>query len=140
MFCPSIEKLAPIFRSEYERAKILIQNSKFGIDIEVSKHQHKRSTEANNYYWLFNSELAEFLNDSGLSYGEHQIPYTSELIHEINKKLFGVKSTAKMSVSDFCQYMNKLLLYWQEKTNGEFQMSELPANYLERKGYFLQEI
>lgn len=46
-----------------------------------------------------------------------------------------LKSTAKLSIGDFCEYMNKLLLFWQERTQGEFQMSELSANYLERKGY-----
>lgn len=135
MFCASIDKLDSVFKAEYDRAKILIQSSKHGIDVDVKKHIHKRSSEANAYYWLFNGELAEFLNNSGVCYGEHQIPYSAELIHEINKKLFGIKTTTKLSVGDFCSYMNRLLLFWQEKTGGEFAMSELPANYLERKGY-----
>ena len=135
MYCPSIDKLKPIFAAEYERAKVLLQNSPYGIDIEVTKHKRNRSNAANNYYWLFNSQLSDFLNDAGLTYGEYSIPYTSEIVHDINKKLFGVKTTTKMSVGEFCEYMNKLLFFWQEKTAGEFQMSELPANYLERKGY-----
>lgn len=62
----------------------------------------------------------------------------AEIMLNNGKKIFGVKTTTKMSVGDFCQYMNRLLLYWQEKTNGEFMMSELPANYLERKGYTIR--
>ena len=135
MYISTLTQLKPTFRALYNQAEIMLQNSKHGIDIEVKKHEHKRSNAANNYYWLFCGQLAAFLTDSGLTYGEHQIPYTSELIHEINKKLFSVKTTTKLSVGEFCEYMNKLLLFWQEKTAGEFQMSELPANYLERKGY-----
>lgn len=108
------------------------------IVVEISEKKNKRSSEQNNFYWLFCSQVAEFLNDAGLSYGEYSIPYRSELIHEINKTLYSVKTTTKMSVGEFCEYMNKLLLFWQEKTNGEFQMSELPANYLERKGYIIR--
>lgn len=139
MYCPSIDKLKPIFDAEFERAKVLLQNSSHGIDIEVTKHKRNRTTAANNYYWLFNSELAKFLDEAGLTYGEFKIPYTSEIVHDINKKLFDVKTTTKLSVGDFCEYMNKLLLFWQQRTAGEFQMSELPANYLERKGHPIYE-
>ena len=108
------------------------------IIVEVSEKKQKRSNEQNNYYWLFNGQLADFLNDSGLSYGEYNIPYTADIIHDIDKTIFGVKTTTKMDVGEFCEYMNKLLIFWQEKTKGEFQMSELPANYLERKGYIIR--
>lgn len=136
MYIGSLEQLKPTFRAVYNQAEIMLQAGK-KITLEVAEKKNKRTNEQNAYYWLFNGELSSFLNDSGLSYGEHQIPYTGELIHEINKKLFGVKTTTKMSISEFCEYMNKLLLFWQQKTQGEFQMSELPANYLERKGYII---
>ena len=134
MYISQVSQLKPSFRALFNQAELLLNAGKM-ITVEVAEKKQKRSNEQNSYYWLFNGELAEFLNNSGLSYGEHQIPYTGELIHEINKKLFGVKTTTKMSVGEFCQYMNKLLLFWQERTKGEFIMSELPANYLERKGY-----
>ena len=137
MFCPSIDKLKDVFRAEYERAKILIQSSQHGIDVEVKKHTHKRSVEANNYYWLFNGQLASFLDEAGLTYGEFKLPYTADIIHEINKTLFGVKTTTKMTTGEFCEYMNKLLVFWNERTKGEFQMSELPETYLEMRGYVI---
>jgi len=134
MFISQPSQLKPTFRALFDQAQILLNNGK-KIDVEVKEHKQKRSSEQNNYYWLFNGQLSDFLNDSGLSYGEFNLPYTSDIVHEINKKLFGVKTTTKMSISEFCQYMNKLLFFWNERTQGEFQMSELPANYLERKGY-----
>lgn len=105
------------------------------VDVEIKEHKHKRSNEQNNYYWLFNTMLANFLNDSGCLYGEYKIPYTSQLIHDINKHLFGVETTTKMSVKEFCEYMTKLEIFWREKTNNCFEMPEPPLKYLERKGY-----
>ena len=136
MYISSTAQLKPTFRALYNQAEIMLNAGK-KITVEVAEKKQKRSNEQNAYYWLFCGQLATFLSDSGLTYGEHQIPYSSELIHEINKKLFSVKTTTKLSVGEFCEYMNKLLLFWQEKTAGEFQMSELPANYLERKGYII---
>lgn len=137
MYISQISQLKQSFRALFTQAELMLNAGK-RITVEISEKKQKRSNEQNSYYWLFNGQLADFLNQSGLSYGEHKIPYTGELIHEINKKLFDVKTTKKMSTGEFCQYMNKLLLFWQEKTQGEFMMSELPANYLERKGYFIK--
>lgn len=116
------------------QAILLLKNSK-KVLIEVKEHKNRRSAEQNNYYWLICGEIAEFLNDAGLSYGEFKIPYRGELIHDINKTIFGVKTTTKLDVKEFCNYMTRVILFWQEKTNGEFAPSELPAVYLERKGY-----
>lgn len=137
MYISQISQLKQSFRALFTQAELMLNAGK-RITVEISEKKQKRSNEQNSYYWLFNGQLADFLNQSGLCYGEHQIPYTDQLIHEINKKLFGIKTTTKMSTGEFCQYMNKLLLFWQEKTQGEFMMSELPANYLERKGYFIR--
>ena len=134
MYISQISQLKPSFRALYNQAEMMLNAGK-KIVIEVAEKKHRRSSEQNAYYWLFNGQLADFLNDSGLSYGEFQIPYTQDIIHDINKKLFGVKTTTKMNIGEFCDYMNKLLAFWQERTYGEFMMSELPANYLERKGY-----
>lgn len=137
MYISQISQLKQSFSVLFTQAELMLNAGK-RITVEIAEKKQKRSNEQNSYYWLFNGQLADFLNQSGLCYGEHQIPYTGQLIHEINKKLFGVKTTTKMSTGEFCQYMNKILLFWQEKTQGEFMMSELPANYLERKGYFIR--
>lgn len=134
MYIASSDQLDYIFDCLYEQAKLLLDNGK-KVDAEVKQHRQIRSSEQNNYYHLICSEVAKFLNDAGMSYGEHALPYTGELIHEINKKLFDVKTTTKLSISEFCQYMTKVIFFWQERTAGEYCPSELPAQYLERKGY-----
>ena len=137
MFIASSAQLQPTFRALYNQAKVMLDNGK-SVDVEVKEHKHRRSSEQNNYYWLFNGQLSDFLNDAGLSYGEFKLPYTSEIIHDINKKLFGVKTTTKLSIGEFCEYMNKLLIFWNERTKGEFQISELPETYLTMKGYIIK--
>lgn len=117
-----------------EQALLLLANGK-KVDAEVKAHKHIRSNAQNNYYWLLCGEIADFLDEAGLSYGEHHIPYTGELIHEINKQLFGVKTTTKLDISEFCRYMTKVIFFWQEKTGGEFAPSQLPAAYLKRRGF-----
>ena len=136
MYIATIEGLKSSFEALYKQAKIILQSGS-AVDCNVTKHKHTRTLEQNAYYWLFNRELADFLDKAGLTYGEFKIPYTKDIIHDINKTLYSVKSTTSMSIGEFCEYMNKLLIFWQERTGGEFQMSELPANYLERKGYLI---
>lgn len=135
MFIASSAQLQPTFRAMFNQAKVMLDSGK-SVDVEVTEHKHRRTSEQNAYYWLFNGQLADFLNNAGLSYGEHQLPYTGELIHEINKKLFGIKTTTKLGTGEFCRYMDKLLMFWQQKTGGAFMISELPEVYLEKRGYF----
>lgn len=134
MYIASADQLDYVFKCLKEQACLLLANGK-KVDAEVKAHKHIRSREQNNYYHLICGEVADFLDEAGLSYGEHHIPYSGELIHEINKQLFGVKTTTKLSISEFCQYMTRVIFFWQEKTQGEFAPSQLPAQYLERKGY-----
>ena len=122
-----------VFRMLYDNATTLLDAGKT-VDVTVAEHKVKRTNAQNNYYFLFNGELAKFLNESGLSYGEYKLPYTGELVHEINKSLFGVSTTTKMKKDEFCEYMTKLMSFWTERTAGQFIMSESPYGYLEKTG------
>lgn len=124
----------PVFKMLWDSATVLLDAGK-AVDVTVAEHKEKRSNQQNAYYWLFNGELAKFLDDAGLSYGEYKLPYTGELVHEINKSLFGVSTTTKMKKDEFCEYMTKLMSFWTEKTAGQFIMSESPYGYLEKVGY-----
>lgn len=133
----NLKEINPVFRALYDQARLLLDCGKEVI-LELSEFKPKRNNEQNAYYWLFNGWIADFLNESGLSYGEFEIPYTAEIIHDIQKKLFGVKTTTKMTVTEFCDYITKITVFWQEKTRGEFQVPELPMIYLQKKGYDLE--
>lgn len=135
MYCRDFSKLKEVFRLEYERAKSLLASCKSGIDVEVKEHKHKRSNAQNDYYWQFNTELAEFLKGAGVKYGKHNLPYNKNLVHDINKTVFGIETTTKMSRKEFCDYMTELFVFWNDETGGHFEMSELPDSYLETRGY-----
>jgi hypothetical protein len=131
MYIKDKSELKIKFRALFEQAEHLIEAG--SIDVEVKKHVHKRSNAQNNYYFLICSEVAKFLDEAGLQYGE--LDYSSDIIHAINKKKTGVKTTTKLSIGEFCDYMTKIILYWQEKTSFEWMPSELPATYLISRGY-----
>ena len=131
------KELKPVFRALYEQASIMLNAGKI-INAEVVEFKNKRNNEQNSYYWLLNGWVAECLNDAGCSYGDFNIPYTAELIHEINKKIFGLKTTTKMDIHEFCEYTTKITKFWQERTQGEFLPKELATQYLIRKGYDLE--
>lgn len=135
MFCGGLKDLPYFLKLIHENARQLLLDSPHGIEVTIEKKKTKRSNAQNAYYWIVNSEISDFLNDSGCAYGEYQIPYTKDIIHDINKKLFGVVTTTKLEVKDFCDYMTKVLSFWIEKTNGCFEVSELPQSYLIKHGF-----
>lgn len=133
----TLAELKPVFRNLYDTAKIMLENGK-EVSAEVSEFRHKRTNAQNAYYFLLCNEVCQFLNDCGLSYGEFNLPYNKDIIHEIQKKVFGIDTTTKMTISEFCEYETKVIHFWQERTHGEWQPSELPESYLIKKGYDLE--
>lgn len=111
-----------------------LKSAKHGMDVEIAEHKQRRTTEQNRFYWVIVGDIADVLNDAGLTYGEWKVPYTPEILHEINKKLFGVKSTSKLSKTDFCDFVDKLQAFWIERTNGCYMPRETAYSYLERTG------
>ncbi|MEE0060460.1 MAG: hypothetical protein UE295_06510 [Acutalibacteraceae bacterium] len=105
------------------------------VSLEVTKTVETRSNAQNRYYFEFNSWVRDTLNKAGMTYGEHELPYTTELVHEINKKIFGHETTRKMSVEEFCDYITQVSAFWIEKTNGNLEIPELPMEYLNRRGF-----
>lgn len=131
------KELKPVFRALYNQASMMLGAGKV-VSIDIAEFKNKRSNDQNAYYWNLNTWIADCLNDAGCTYGEFEVPYTSELIHDINKKIFGLKTTTKMDIHEFCDYTTKVTQFWQERTHGEFLPKELPVQYLIRKGYDLE--
>ena len=134
MIIRSKSDLKQVFTMLYQQAEVLLSCGK-QVRAEICEFIKKRSVEANNYYWLICKEVGDFLDEAGLSYGEYKLKYNKDLIHEINKQIFGVETTTKMNVREFCDYTTKMIQFWQEKTNFNWCPSELPISYLIAKGY-----
>lgn len=67
MYISQASQLKPSFRALFNQAEIMLNNGK-KIIVEITEKKQKRSNEQNSYYWLFNGQLADFMNDAGLSY------------------------------------------------------------------------
>jgi hypothetical protein len=105
--------------------------------IEISEYAPNRSKEQNAYYWIVNKSVADCLDAAGCTYGEFGLPYTKDIIHDINKRVFGKKTTSDMPVREFCEFMDKVILFWKEKTNNNFSLPEPPVSYFQKRGYFM---
>lgn len=127
-------ELKPVFRYLYDTAQALLECGK-EVLVEVEEFKPKRTNAQNNYYHLMCQEVADFLNSCELTYGEFKLPYNKHLVHDIQKKIYGIDTTTKMSIQEFCDYETQVIHFWQERTNWEWQPSELPVSYLIRKGY-----
>ena len=121
----------------YNQAELMLNNGK-KIFVEVAEKKEKRTRGQNDYYWEYCTQLAEFMTEATGGYGEYELAYTKDTMHSIHKKIFGIETTTKMTTKEFCEYMHRIHSYWTDKTKGEFQLSELPENYLERKGYIIR--
>jgi hypothetical protein len=142
MFIKDIHNLKPIFKLSYEQAKAMLNNG-MQVDIEVNEHINKRSIAQNSYYWVINELVEKCLFNAGIEIAEEikclgikcVRPVNKDDIHDINKKTFGIKSTKDLSVKEFCDYMEKLFIFWIENTKGDFEVHELPNDYLQKLGY-----
>lgn len=111
-----------------------LKAAKHGVDVTVADHKQRRTTEQNRFYWANVGDIADVLNDAGATYGEWCLPYTAEILHEINKKIFGIETTTKLSKVEFCEFIDKLQAFWIDRTNGYYMPRETAYSYLERTG------
>lgn len=112
----------------------MLAGAKNGVDVELSEHKRRRSAEQNAFYWANMTDVAAVLNEAGCGYGDYSIPYTAEIVHEINKTVFGHNTTTKMTVADFSAYMTAVFDFWIERTRGFFVPKETASSYLKRTG------
>lgn len=139
MIIRNLAELEMSFKTLFRTAKIIIETGRI-VEADVNEFKPKRTNGQNAYYWLSCGWVSDCLNDAGLTYGEYKLPYNKNIVHDIQKHLFGVETTTKMKKDEFCEYIDKVTCLWQDKTKGAYQPKELPLSYLERKGYDLDYI
>lgn len=134
MIIQSTKDIDTVFAIARTTIELMLQSGKV-VSVDVCEKKSKRSLGQNSYYWLHNGWVADCLNDAGCTYGEFELPFTPDTIHEIQKKVFGVKTTTKMTWQEFKDYIFRITVFWQERTNGEYQPKELPDSWLSAHGY-----
>lgn len=89
------------------------------IQVEIKLHQNNRSTKQNKLYWKWLNELVEHIADST---GQR---YSSDDLHDYFRALYlpqrtieiddtvvkARKSTAKLKVQEFTEYLEKIEVY-----------------------------
>lgn len=115
-----------VFKTIYQALEIFPDGVNMLLE---AKDKEKRSNPQNNYYWLVCASISSFLNDSGVSYKKityaentFDIEWNQDDVHNINKKVFGVKTTKGLSIKEFTEYMEKVFSLWIEKTKGNWEV------------------
>ena len=111
-------------------------NCKDGVLIEISEFKPKRTDLQNNFYWANVRDITDILRAYNIkkTIMGFKLLLTDEDVHEINKQVFNIKTTTKLSKKEFCDFMDSLFAFWIEKTKGKWQPKELTRGYLERTG------
>lgn len=119
--------------------KVLDKNPE-GVNVKITPYKSARTSDQNSYYWLICADVARHLNDAGVSfkkvqYGEKEfsLGWDNEIIHLLNKVVFGVKTTTSLTKKDFCDYMEKVFSLWIDKTEGHW------APPIDIKSYFPEQ-
>lgn len=151
MYCRNINELDEVARLHKLKAKGLLESEKgrrVGIDwTPPDFHKTKRSNPQNSFYWKNCTELALFMQDSGsailvkneLTGKIMRVEYNPDIIHEMNKSQFGIKSTAKLPVKEFVEFMDRFFAFWIQETQYNWTPLESTRGYFERNGYALAE-
>ena len=111
-------------------------NCKDGVLIEISEFKPKRTDLQNNFYWANVRDITDILRAYNIkkTIMGFKLLLTDEDVHEINKQVFNIKTTTKLSKKEFCDFMDSLFAFWIKKTKGKWQPKELTRGYLERTG------
>ena len=115
----------------------MLPTAKHGVVVEIKKKTLRRTTDQNSFYWVCVNNLQQFLYESGVTYNAmgQELEYTADTLHEINKSVFSVDSTAKLDIKAFCEFMDKMFAFWIEKTQGNWMPPESTRSWLDKKGY-----
>lgn len=113
-----------------------LANCPDGVLIEITEFKPKRTSLQNNFYWANVKDVTEVLRAHNVKKKllDFEILITDEDVHDINKQVFNITTTTKLSKKEFCDYMDSMFAFWIEKTRGKWQPKELTRGYLERSG------
>ena len=119
---------------KYIRPKLeaILQNSKYGVDIEIKKLSHPRSLKQNKYLWAIYKHIVEFWESTGFIVDNLPLRFvTSDFLHEYFKNRFDHRTTTKMTTAEFMNYTDSIQNLIIEQSKGEYDPNYPDGNYQE---------
>jgi hypothetical protein len=122
MYFPKSADPKGIINFIYPKVCEVLNNSKYGIEIEVKEKKKKRSLEQNKYLFAIYKNIVEFWYATGFIVDSLPLKYiTSDFIHEYFKNRFNLKTTTKLSAIEFSQYVDGIQNLMVEQTKGDYE-------------------
>lgn len=114
-------KVDDILKFIQPKLSALLQNSPYGIIIDIKKNKRTRTDRQNKYLWAIYKNIVEFYEKTGFI--PDNLPLNrinSDFLHEYFKALFDVPTSRTLSTKEFCEYTDKIQLLMTEQTKGEY--------------------
>lgn len=122
MYIPVSANIKGILAYIRPTIEAVLSSAKYGIDIDIKEHKKKRTNDQNSYLWGIYQHIVEFYNETGFTPDNIKVRFlNSDLLHEYFKARFDVKTTTKMTTTDFSAYTDKIQLLMTEQSKGEYQ-------------------
>lgn len=122
MYIPASANISGILAYLKPTIEAVMNSSSLGIDVEIKPHRKKRTLPQNDFLWAIYQHIVDFWNETGFTPDNIQVRFiNSDFLHEYFKARFDVKTTTKMTTSDFSNYVDKIQLLMTEQTSGEYQ-------------------
>lgn len=104
----------------------MLEGAKDGVNVTLKENKDTRSNRQNAFYWATVNDISKFMKEAGAYFTLQNVKldYTSNLIHDINKEQFTIKTTTGLNVKDFIEYMDSVTAFWSSRTNYQWQPTE----------------
>lgn len=122
MYIPASANINGILAYIKPTIEDVFNGSSNGIDIDIKPHKKKRTLPQNDYMWAIYKHIKEFYEETGFTPDDIKVKFINEnFLHEYFKARFDVKTTTKMSTTEFSRYVDSIQLLMTEQSKGRYQ-------------------
>lgn len=104
----------------------MLEASKDGVEVTIKENKETRGTRQNAFYWVIVRDISKFMIGAGAYYELHgvRLEYHKYMVHDINKAMYSIDSTTKLTVKEFIEYMDSMTSFWSSRTNDLWKPKE----------------
>jgi len=134
MFFQKSANIDGVLKTIKPKIEALLNACKHGIDIEVKQSTKERTSPQNRFLWAVYKNIVEFHYQTGFIPDNQPLKFIhSDFLHHYFKARFDIKSTAKLSTTEFMEYADKIQLLMTEQSGGSYD-----SIYPDDSNYFQQ--